>query len=136
MRLRAATLADLAELLPPRLPRLFVQAYALQLRRSAAFTAVDDAGVALVGGLYPDPESCERECWLHLRSAPRVRVKDLLVAVVTVLEAAGEGWPIVAHVDAGSPRDLRFAEFLGFVTRAEVPATTVTPRSLKLVRSV
>lgn len=136
MKLRAATLDDLAELLPARLPRLLVQGYALQLRRSAAFTAVDEAGVALVGGLYPDPEARERECWLHLRSAPRVRVKALLVAIVTVLDAAQDGWPIVAHVDAASPQNLRFAEFLGFVTRSEVAATIVTPRSFKLVRSV
>lgn len=135
MKLRAATLDDLAELLPPRLPRHLVQGYAVQLRRSAAFTAIDEHGIALVGGLYPDPDACERECWLHLRSAPRVRVKGLLVAVLTVLEAAGDGWPVVAHVDVASPRNLRFAEFLGFVTRAEVPATTVTPRSWKLVRS-
>lgn len=136
MRLRVATLDDLAALLPARLPRRHWQAYTVQLKRSAAFAAVDDAGVFAVGGLYADEEAQEREVWLHLRASPRVRVRDVLEAVLTVLEAAGEGWPIVAHVDASSAKNLRFVEFLGFVSLHEVPASSFAPRSIKLVRSV
>lgn len=135
MRLRLATMEDLARLLPARLPRRHFQAYAVQLKRSAAIAAEDDLGVFAVGGLYPDEDACEQECWLHLRGNPRARVRDVLQAVLTVLEAAEDGWPVVAHVDAQSPRNLRFAAFLGFVTVQEVPATRIAPRSIKLVRS-
>ena len=136
MQLRLATMEDLACLLPARLPRRHFQAYGVQLKRSAAIAAVDDHGVFAVGGLYPDEDACEQECWLHLRAEPRPRVRDVLEAVLTVLEAAESGWPVVAHVDAESPRNLRFAAFLGFVTLQDVPASRFAPRSLKLVRSV
>lgn len=134
MRMRVATAEDLAVLLPARVPRRVYQAYMVQLRRSVAFTVLDGNGVAMVGGLFPVPDDCEREAWMFIRKAPRVGAKTALTGAAIVLEHAGDGWPIVCHVAADRPQDLRFAEFLGFVTFHEVPETMLMPRSIKLGR--
>lgn len=134
MKLRVATAEDLIALLPRRIPRRLFQAYMTQLRRSAAFAALDADGVFAVGGLFDAGE--EREAWLHLRASPRVRVRDLLVACACVLENAGEGPPLTASVAAGDPRALRFAEFLGFVNPREISAHSLAPRGFKLTRCV
>ncbi|MEO0606610.1 MAG: hypothetical protein AAFY82_00155 [Pseudomonadota bacterium] len=132
MKLREATIEDLVELLPGRLSRREWQAYLYQMRESQSWAAIDDHGVFAVGGAFLDRDAGEQEMWLHLRARPRVRVRDVCMACASVLELAKDGPPIVATVRASSEKDLRFAEFLGFIVLHFEPRDRLRPALWKL----